>query len=190
LFLQENKSDLKTSAVLLLAAAIGGLNEVNAICCALAVTGLFLLQNYYYPQLNLSKASMLLAVLFIILSLSFNLFSGGYESRMNGLPHFTLPQSIKNTVHTFALPLMQREFIILRLFALLCLLFFIDTDFSKLKISEKDTRVAMGLWVIIGVSFFLHCFILSDIVPARGEIWGYTLGLFVLSVKAGRNRIG
>jgi|GEM_PF-1286887 len=190
LLLQENDSLLKTIAVVMLAAAIGGLNEVNSVCCVLAIMGLFLLQWYYYPQLHISKANMLLAVVVIGVSLSINVFSGGYESRMNGLPNFTLTQSIKNTVHTFALPLMQYRHLVLRLFALLCFLFFIGTNFSALKFSQKDIRVVAGLLVIIGVSFFLHCFILSDIVPARGEVWGYMLGLFILAIKAGRNPIG
>jgi hypothetical protein len=180
LLLQENKSIFKTIIVFLMAAAIGGLNEVNASCCILSITGLYFLRQSYYPQLKLSKANMTMAVLIIIASLSINVFSGGYESRMNGLPNFTLPQSIKNTVHTFALPVMQYKFIVLRLFALLTFLFFIDADFSKLKFNKKDIIIACSVLAIIAVSFFLHCYILSDIVPARGEVWGYTLLLFVL----------
>jgi hypothetical protein len=180
LLLQQNKSGFKTIAVFLLAAAIGGLNEVNASCCALSVVGLFFLQQFYYPQLKLSKLNMILAALIIITSLSVNVISGGYESRMNSLPNFTLPQSIKNTVHTFALPVMQYKFIVLRLFALLTFLFFIDTDFSNLKFTKQDIKIACAVLAIVAVSFFLHCYILSDIVPTRGEIWGYTLLLFVL----------
>jgi hypothetical protein len=180
LLLQENKSTFKTICVLFFAAAIGGLNEVNAVCCILSVCGLFLLHKFYYPQFKLNKVNMLLAVLVILASLSTNVFSGGYESRMNGLQNFTLPQSIKNTVHTFALPVMQYQLIVLRLFALFTFLFFLDTDFSKIKPAKQAIRVALGLLVIISASFFLHCYVLSDIVPARGEIWGYTLALFVV----------
>jgi hypothetical protein len=184
LLLQEKKCILKTAGVFFLAAAIGGLNEVNAACCILCVLGLFLLHKFYYPQLKINTSAMFLVIVVILASLSINALSGGYESRMNSLPHFTLPQSIKNTVHTFALPVMQYNLIILRLFALLTFLFFLDTDFSKLKITKQDSRIILGLLIIIGASFFLHCFILSDIVPARGEVWGYTLLLFILAVKA------
>ncbi|HXU26707.1 MAG TPA: hypothetical protein VN698_05690, partial [Bacteroidia bacterium] len=180
LLLQENKSGLKTTIVFLLAAAIGGLNEVNATCCVLSIVGLFLLQQFYYPQLKLSKANMAMAVIIIVASLLINVISGGYESRMNGLPNFTLPQSIKNTVHTFALPVMQYKLLVLRLFALLTFLFFIDTNFSTLKLNKRDKIITCVILAIVAVSFFLHCYILSDIVPARGEVWSYTLLLFVL----------
>jgi hypothetical protein len=180
LLLQENKSSIKTIIVFLLAAAIGGLNEVNATCCVLSVVGLYFLQRLYYSQLKLSWANMIMAAIIIMASLSVNAFSGGYESRMNSLPNFTLLQSIKNTIHTFALPAMQYKFIVLRLFALLTFLFFIDTDFSKLKLNRNDKIIAFAVLAIIAVSFFLHCYILSDIVPSRGEVWGYTLLLFVL----------
>ena len=180
LLLQENKSTFKTIIVFLITAAIGGLNEVNAVCCVLSIAGLSFLHKFYYPQLKLSKANMIMAGLIIVASLSVNVFSGGYESRMNSLPNFTLPQSIKNTVHTFVLPAMQYKFIVLRLFALLTFLFFIDTDFSKVKINRNDKIIACAVFTIIAVSFFLHCYILSDIVPSRGEVWGYTLLLFLL----------
>lgn len=180
LLLQENKSVFKSIIVFLLAVAIGGLNEVNATCCVLSVVGLYFLQQFYYSQLKLNKANMVMAVVIIVASLSINVFSGGYESRMNGLPNFTLPQSIKNTVHTFALPVMQYKLLVLRLFALLTFLFFVDTDFSKIKLNRNDKIIACAVLAIITVSFFLHCYILSDIVPARGEVWAYTLLLFVL----------
>ena len=180
LLLNENKSVLKTASILFIAAVIGGLNEVNAACCVLSVIGLFLLHRFYYSHLKLNTSAMFLAITFILLSLSINVFSGGYESRMNGLPHFTLPQSLKNTVHTFALPVLQYKLISWRLFALFTFLFFIDTNFSKIKFTKQDIRIAVGVLAIISASFFLHCFILSDIVPARGEVWAYTLLLFVI----------
>ncbi len=178
--IKETNSILNTIWVCILAAALGGLNEVNATCCAMATVGLFALQKFYYPQLKLSKLNMSLAIIIIVISLAVNVLSGGYESRMNSLPNFTLPQSIKNTAHTFALPLMQYRFIALRLFALITFLFFIDTDFSNLKPTKQDIIVVLGVFAIITISFFLHCYILSDIVPSRGEVWGYTLLLFML----------
>lgn len=180
LLLQINKSVLKTSMIFLMAAAIGGLNEVNAVCCVLGIMGLFLLQKINYPQLGISSATMFVVITLILASLSINVFSGGYESRMNGLPHFTLPQSLKNTVHTFALPVMQYPFIGLRIIALFVFLAFVNPNFYRLKFTKKDFIIAAGLLFIIVVSFFLHCFILSDIVPARGELWSYTLFLFCL----------
>lgn len=186
--IKEGNRILKTVWVCLLAAAIGGLNEVNAVCCAIALVGLFALQKLYYPQLKLNSPAIWVAVFTIIISLAVNVISGGYESRMNSLPHFTIPQSIKNTVHTFALPLMQYRYILLRLFALVTFLFFIDTDFSNLKPIKQNIIIGMGLLIIIAISFFLHCYILSDIVPSRGEAWGYTLWLFMLFAFVSKKR--
>jgi hypothetical protein len=180
LLIRENNTILKTISVCILAAAIGGLNEVNAVCCAMTAVGLFAVQRFYYHQLKLSKLTIWLAVFIIISSLAVNAISGGYESRMNSLPNFTIPQSIKNTVHTFALPIMQYRYIALRVCTLLIFLFFIDVNFTALKPNKGDIMIAAGLFVIISASFFLHCYILSDIVPSRGEVWGYTLMLFML----------
>ncbi|MEO8761633.1 MAG: hypothetical protein ABI388_09410 [Bacteroidia bacterium] len=190
LLLRESKSFFKTIGVLLLAAAIGGLNEVNAACCVLTIVGLFLLQKFYYAQLKINTSTMILAGVVIAASLSINTLSGGYESRMNTLQDFTLPQSIKNTVHTFALPVMQYNLIGLRLFALFTFLFYVDANFSKLKFTKKDLRIFIGVLAIITASFFLHCFILSDITPARGEVWGYTLLLFVAFCFVTNKRLG
>lgn len=173
---------IKTIMVLLLAAAIGGLNEVNAVCFVMLVGGLYFLQMRNYIELKLSGVAVVLAILIIAVSLSVNIFSGGYESRMNGLPNFTLPQSLKNTVHTFALPVMQYKFIALRLFALFTFLFFVETNFSGVQLNKKDNMVTVLVFVVVSVSFFLHCYILSDIVPARGEVWSYTMVLFLLYV--------
>ena len=183
LLLQEHISVFKTVGVVLLAAAIGGLNEVNAVCCVLTVFGLFVMRRLYYPQRNLSSGMMWLAIMIILASLAVNVLSGGYSSRMYSLPDFTLGQSLKNTVHTFVLPVMQYQLVALRLGVLLAFLFFMDWDLLKLKLSRQQLIIALGVLAIVAVSFFLHCFILSDIVPARGEVWGYTLVLFVLSVK-------
>ena len=183
LFLQERRSVYKAFAVFLLAAAIGGLNEVNAVCFVLCVFGLFMIRKKYYPQVPIHRGYMWLAIVVIIVSLSVNVFSGGYAVRMKGLPDFTLAQSLKNTVHTFVLPLMQYSLIGLRLLVLLVFLLFMGFDVSQLKFTPRQLIIGAGVLVIISVSFFLHCYILSDIVPTRGEVWGYSFLLFVLSVK-------
>src|ERR1700756_1378371 len=54
ILLQEESSVFKTALSFLFASAIGGLNEVNAVCCVLSVVGLFFLQKIHYPQLKLS----------------------------------------------------------------------------------------------------------------------------------------
>ncbi|MHB8261163.1 MAG: hypothetical protein ACYDCN_06720 [Bacteroidia bacterium] len=184
----------RTLLVFLLAAAIGGLNEVNAVCTALSVGGLMAMQHFQYPTLKLSKLNMWLAIIVILASLATNILSGGYESRMNSLPSFTLMQSLKNTVHTFALPIMQYQYIVLRAWVLLT---FIQYLAPPSPYGGKVVHVTPLLWRswgrlfgilgIVVVSFFGHCFTLSDITPARGEVWAYTLLLLAVFALANRN---
>jgi hypothetical protein len=99
---------------------------------------------------------------------------------MNTLQDFTLPQAIKNTVHTFALPIMQYNLILLRVCVIILFLLFIETNFSSFQ--KIKPKIFIGALFIVSVSFFLHCYILSDIAPPRGEIWAYTFALFTLTV--------
>lgn len=190
LLLKENAKWLTSLIVFLVSAFIGGLNEVNAVCSALTVAGFFVLHKCYFSQIKLSNKNMFLAVAVIGVSLATNVLSGGYTSRMNSLPNFMLVQSLKNTIHTFALPVMQYKLIPLRLGVVLIFLFFVNGAFYKQSISKKGIWITLGILCIVSISFFFHCYILSDIVPPRGEAWGYTLMLFMTFAFAGKKNEG
>ncbi len=168
--------------VFLLAIFIGGLNEVNAICSIMGIMGLLLLNRFYFPQIKLSPLNLLLAAFAIGISLLVNIYSGGYRVRLDGLPDFTLIQSFKNTVHSFLIPVIHYSYLPFIIGALLILFFYLKQE--KLKaISKKEIIIFISAFVIVIISFFLHCYSLSDIMPPRGEIWGYSLLLFLLAIR-------
>lgn len=164
--------------IILLSAFIGGLNEVNALCTVLVISLLFLQQNKFFIRIN--KRTLLLSFMLISASLLVNIFSGGYESRMNGLPAFNLFQSVKNTAHTALMPFLQQNLILLRLIALLVFLFSLDERFYRKRIGKEYFFTIILSLALMLVSFFLHCLILSDIVPPRGETWACALFLLML----------
>ena len=67
LLFRETNKPAHTGLIIFLGAAIGGLNEVNAVCTALAVGSLFFLYKNYYPKLKFSKLNLMLAVFFILI---------------------------------------------------------------------------------------------------------------------------
>jgi len=182
--LKESANFLVTVFALLVAVCIGGLNEINAICSVLTMGGLFLLQQYYYPTVKINKLRLILAIVGICVSLVLNFLSAGYKIRLEGLPDFTFIQSLKNTLHSFLIPVLDTNLITLSVVALILLGVFIKIRIQQqsgvFTWQKKNTIILMAALTITSLSFFLHCFTLSDIVPPRGALWGYALTLFVL----------
>lgn len=166
--------------VFILSAFMGGLNEVNAICTLLSVLGLFLLNKFYFPVIKFNKTNLVVSSIVIIISLLVNVYSGGYKLRMEGLPDFTLLQSLKNTLHSFLMPFFHYRYI--PYFAVALLVFVLFLKEGRINITKKSLVIAAYAIAIVCVSFFVHCYTLSDVVPARGAIWGYCLLLFVFSL--------
>ena len=180
LLIKENQGAVSVVPVFILSAFIGGLNEMNAVCTVFTVIGLLLLNRFYYPQLHFNKLNMIVSVLTISGSLLANVYSGGYKLRMEGLPDFTLGQSLKNTAHTFLMPVLHYQYVFAFLTALLIFILFIKKQSAK--ISKKNIIIGVSATTIVALSFFLHCYSLSDVVPARGALWGYCFLLFILSL--------
>jgi hypothetical protein len=172
--------------ILLLAFCLGGLNEVNAVCSLMLVAGLYFTRNCY-AGIRLSRFSLLLAAIGISVSLAINLSSPGYNMRVNTLPGFSLLQAMKNTLHTMAMPVLEPGLISLGAWLAALLLvtwpFFSGRRRSPLIDKAEKRAIAFSL-ALVGFSFFLNCYTLSDVVPARSALWGYTLLLFVIVQQA------
>ncbi|MBS1647572.1 MAG: hypothetical protein JST67_09555 [Bacteroidetes bacterium] len=179
-FLLSKNSTRHTIIICVLSLALGGLNEVNAICSALLVSICFFYSKYILLK-KTSIKNIIGAFFFISLSLTINVLSGGYASRMNTLPPFALLQALKNTVHSFAFPILQYQLIPVRLVVLFLFLLFLDVRivFTK-KRNPSFLTLGAGLVFICVLSFFMHSYILSDVVPPRGEVWVYALMLFAV----------
>jgi len=180
LLVKENQTIFSFLSAFILSAFIGGLNEVNAICTVLSIIGLLLLNRFYFPHIQLSKLNMIVSILAISVSLSVNIYSGGYKLRMEGLPDFNLMQSFKNTLHSFLIPLLHYQFLPIFMGAILVFVLFIKEH--TIQISKKMFVVFLSAIAIVATSFFLHCYMLSDVVPARGSLWGYCFMLFIFSL--------
>src|SRR5438309_2199081 len=158
------------SCVLL--AFISCLNEVNAVCNAVFAVALLFMNKIYFPEIKLNALGIWLSVLSITISLAVNLYSGGYKMRMEGLPDFTLGQSLKNTAHTFLMPLIHYQYLPFILCALFIFFLFLKGGLDNFKqvISLSKKEIGQFVWVfsIVILSFFLHCYTLSDIVLPLG----------------------
>lgn len=171
--------------VFIVAACVGGLNEINALCDILLMGGLLWLLKKYYPQIKTAQLNFALAIVAIVVSLAVNFFSGGYRMRMDGLPDFTLLQSIINTVHSFLIFFFNDTAIIFELSFLLVPIA-IGTYLSKRRIlifNKKNSVVFTACFMLMCLSFFLHSYVLSDVVPPRGALWGYALLLFLPAAR-------
>lgn len=164
-----------------IAFCLGGLNEVNAVCSFLLLAGIYFTRNAY-SAIRLSRFSLLFAATAILLSLSVNLVSPGYQMRMTTLPDFNLLQSLKNTLHSVLMPFLEPSMItLIALFATLALTLlplFAGQPAARPRGNEMRAIIfALGLAL---VSFFLNCYTLSDVVPARSAVWAYSLFAFVI----------
>ena len=180
LLVKESQTIFSVISIFMLSVFIGGLNEVNAICTVFSIIGLFLLNRFYFPDIRLGKLNMLVSILAIIASLLINIYSGGYKLRMEGLPDFNIMQSFKNTAHSFLMPVLHYRFLSVYLGVLLVFVLFLKEHPAQ--ISKKILVVFLSGLTIVALSFFLHCYMLSDVVPARGAIWGYCFMLFIFSL--------
>lgn len=186
LLLKETTKKLHLLMVIMLSAFIGGSNEVNAICTILCIAVLYFFARKSRSLFSLNRTNMILSVLFIGASLLVNVSSGGYEGRMNGLPSFTLYQSIKNTVHSFLMPLLNYLYLPFFLGAFIVFILYFKQEPHHF--TKKVILLFSLVFSVVLISFFLNCFLLSDVVPARAATWGYTVillatGLYLVSRK-------
>lgn len=175
------KNDARASSavwVFILAAFLGGLNEINAICAALLALALIPVTKTYFREVKLNRTNIVLTVIAIAGSLLINIHSGGYKERMAGLPDFNELQSAKNTLHSFVMPVLHYKF--LGYFIWAALVFFLFIREGKVRYEKKHLVLAALTFSIVALSFFGHCYTLSDVVPARGAVWAYGLLAFML----------
>ncbi|MGZ3865702.1 MAG: hypothetical protein ACXVC6_13080 [Bacteroidia bacterium] len=165
--------------VFFLAAFLGGLNEINAICAAIMAPGVWLIAKKYFTNIKLSPVNVVITILSITGSLLININSGGYKERMAGLPDFKVVQSLKNTLHSAVMPLLNYQYLFYFAAGLLVFILFISEGRPRLE--KKHFVVGLLALSIAGLSFFGHCFTLSDIVPARGAVWADCMLLLMLS---------
>lgn len=150
--------------------AVGGLNEVNALSTmALLFIGLF-----SFADTRKKRIAMVLSLVSISVSLVVNFTSAGYRIRMEGLPSFALGQALKNSLHSLLMPFLELEpmamLFIAGILVYALFSFFIQRSSFKDHLLPENTAFFL-FWGVLAFSVFLHCYVLSDVIPARAALW-------------------
>jgi hypothetical protein len=132
-------------------------------------------------QLSTHKATVNFALLGIIAGILINLFSGGVHNRLGELPHFGFFYALKNTAHSIAFSFLRWKYFLLEALLIITFLFYAHFLFPKPNAGLKYFLKRSFLVIIfISVSFFIPCYLLSDIVPDRAAAIGYFAGVLFL----------
>ena len=179
LLLSRNNSLLRTGLAALLLFLAGGLSETYAIMYALLL--LFLIYIKEKKSVNLNRGRILIALIALLTGIALNLFFPGTNNRLQTLPAFDLLQALKNTLHSLALPFLRVQYLPLKI-SLLILLLWHAGRLAKISFQFKKQFLRVGLLTLLFIttSFFLPCYILSDIVADRMASLGYLAGILFL----------
>jgi hypothetical protein len=182
LVLSKKRSGFRTFLAVLLFFIAGGFSESFAIMFLIALLWLdfgILKKERRYERLklitNFSAAGSVGGILF-------NLFSNGAINRLDSLKQFDFMYSVKNTIHSLLLPFLNMKYAAGDLLLVIALFVYGYFTVSNFRIDTKTlTAKFIPVLLFIACSFFIPCYVLSDIVPVRAASLGYfvfTLFLF------------
>ena len=176
------KDNLKWIEIILFvmsAIAIGGMSESYALMSIVS-----LLFGIYKQFVSFKKA--ILIIILIVLSLLVNILSSGLTSRLSMLPDFNFLLALKNTVHSLLLPLMNYQYLPVKIVVLIITYLLAVKVGNLIMIEQKEFSLRHFLQQlsiaisIITISFFIPCFLLTDIIAFRMESFGYLFFLLFL----------
>lgn len=174
LVLAEKQSTAKTILALLLFFIAGGFSESFAIMYLMALLWLdfkIIRKDKRFEKLKIiTNFSLAGSVSGILL----NLFSSGAGNRLDSLQQFNFLYSLKNTAHSLLMPFLNLKYLAGDLLLIAALLAYAWCSVKDLKIDFKPAlRRFIPVLLFIACSFFLPCYVLSDIVPLRAASLGY-----------------
>jgi hypothetical protein len=168
----EQKAAVKLPAAFVLFLLAGGFSESFAVMYVILLLALCRKKSFRIVALP--------AIAGIMIGLSLHLFSAGREARLEQLPDFTVLQALKNTIHSLAFPLLRYELLPIKILPIVFFVFFVKSQNAfTFHLSPLIRRAAFTL-VFIAISFFIPCYLLSDIVPERAASLGYFAGVLFL----------
>lgn len=181
LILRKNQTKISILLSTALFFLAGGFSESYALMYLLILTALLF---YIYKKQSLSKKhlpAVILGILVLIVALVINVLSPGIHNRLGWLPEFRFLYAIKNTVHSLLLPFLRYKHfpfvaVLTGIFFLFSCFVFQKTDDIRKIIYTKAFLVLL----FISISFFIPCYLLSDIVPDRAASLGYLVGVLFL----------
>jgi hypothetical protein len=117
----------------------------------------------------------------LMLSLISALCSAGIHNRLGNLPHFGFFYAFKNTLHSLAFSVLRYKHLPFEILLVLVLFFYAHFYFPKENIGIKHfIKKGLAVLLFISISFYIPCYLLSDIVPDRAASLGYLAGVLFL----------
>jgi len=171
--------------LIVLFAAVGGLDEENAVLAGmfLIAEGLVLISRK--KQKAIGKVALAGTVLLI--SLLVNLVSSGFRERLAWEPSNNFMGAVSNTLRTAIIPIREYTLLPLKILVMVALatgLFRLSQKFpAPATANFRRQFILKGVLVTGAVvfSFFIPCYTLSIIAPPRCLVLGYGMVLLFLS---------
>jgi hypothetical protein len=180
LLFSAKQSVLNATLILFLFFLAGGFSETYAIMYLILLTGILI---WFFRNANFlkQKTAAFFALAGIIAGLAINLSSSGTDNRLELLPDFTFAYALRNTVHSLAFPFLDYKTLAIDILLTAAFLLYAHFYFPAVRAGfNYFLKRAVIVLLFISASFFLPCFILSDIVPDRAASLGYFAGVLFL----------
>ncbi len=180
LLLSEKQNAGKAALSAFLFFLAGGFSESFAIMFLVLLICLFL-KFRKEPRFIKHRPIALFCMGGIIGGVMINLLSPGAQNRLEILHHFSFGYAIKNTLHSLAFPFLRYKYLLIEILLTGTLLLYAHFYFPIKRAGWNCfLKRAVPVLVFISASFFLPCYILSDIVPDRAASLGYLAGVLFL----------
>jgi hypothetical protein len=179
--LRKNQTKISILLSTILFFLAGGFSESYALMYLMILSGIafFIYKKQLLPKNNL--LALFFGMLVLIGALIINISSPGIHNRLGWLPEFRFLHALKNTLHSLAFPFLRYKH--LPFVAALTGIFFLFSHFifSKTAETRKINYSKMILLLFfISISFFIPCYLLTDVVPDRAASLGYFVGVLFL----------
>jgi hypothetical protein len=181
LLLSEDQTPLKTGLAAFLFFLAGGFSEAYAIMFLLLL--LYIDFKFIRKQSRFAKQRQVINFMYagMIIGLLANFLSHGTHNRLNTLRDFGILQALKNTTHSLAFSFLRYKYFLIELALTGIVLLYAHFHFPKAFAGWKHFfKRATPVVIFISISFFIPCYILSDIVPDRAASIGYFAGVLFL----------
>lgn len=170
---------MEISLLIVSAMAIGGMSE------SYAFMSIVVLSLGMYKQFMFFKKTIAIIFL-IVLSLLVNVLSSGLESRLSMLPDFNFLLALRNTIHSLLLPFINYHYLPLKAGVIIVTYLFASRVRNLIMIEKKEffpahfLKQLAGVTGIVALSFFIPCFLLTDIIAFRMASFAYLFFLLFL----------
>lgn len=159
----------------------GGFSESFAVMYLLILSVLFIFSLKKNHFLKTHAAAIGAGMVGLLVALFINVLSIGIQNRLDCLPSFHLSQALLNTIHSLAFPILRYKQLPIQLVLIALLLLYAHFHFPKNNNAPKNFMQQGSIVLLfISISFFIPCYLLSDIVPERAASFGYLIGVLFL----------